>query len=177
MSSPSTKASNKSTPARKNIEKEANEKGSSEEIEKGPTFAIVTICMKVAITEPPQDLNQIYNVTKTKREIYKSCTMSVPPKRTRGSKEMECEEAYRSFDDSIYQLVDLITNNNGKLNGDNNYVYCTHSSNIMNRILSLMACDFNQRVATKNTIDFTVKFMGIYNLQYKKRTFTNLLCF
>lgn len=163
--SQSTKTSKKSSPV-----KSRRSTLEPEDLEQPPpktTFAIVKICAKVAITEPPQDLNQLFNVTATKREIFKSCSIAAPPKLLRNITELEHEEAYRCFDDSVYQLVDSIIRNNGKTNKDTGYYYCSYASNIMNRILSLLACDFNRRVVTKTTVDFTVILNR--NLVYSKK--------
>uniref|UniRef100_A0A1A9UW01 Uncharacterized protein n=1 Tax=Glossina austeni TaxID=7395 RepID=A0A1A9UW01_GLOAU len=77
------------------------------------TFTIINICIKLPITEPAGNLNEIYNVNEVQRNIFKDCWKpTVKKKAVPLSEERTCEKKYKSFDDQmrwLIQYMDLMT--------------------------------------------------------------------
>lgn len=121
-----------------------------------PTFAIVKICLKKALTEPLEDLNHNLNYTEIKRELYKSCAVKRTTSDSEENLEKMCEENYRCFDDSINQLIESIDKQNAADFEKDGSEFCTAVANMSNRLLPLIACDFNRRIPTKTNIEFSV---------------------
>lgn len=113
------------------------------------TFAIVKICLDKPITDPKQDMLQI-----PKTEV--NCKKYPMQEHIKPTLAEVCEEIYREFDDTILGIIDYILRNNIKSIEDDKQFYCCQLGNVTNRILRLMACDFNVRHPTKTNLEFTV---------------------
>lgn len=122
-------------------------------------FTIINVCMKLPITEPAEDLNEAFNVHKVKCNILKDCwKRTVKKKVVPLSNTGTCEDMYKLFDDQILGLIHYIVKNNVLPRSDNNNkFFCTQITNTANRILPLIACDFNVRYPTKTNTEFVVR--------------------
>lgn len=116
-----------------------------------PVFAIITICIKTPITEPSGD----FFASKMTDTIYRTCFQTKVPKEALGANDDSYEKSYRDFDNTVYALVDCIISNNIHNTKDRNYP-CEQTLNVTNRVLSLLACDFNIRYPTTTSIEFAV---------------------
>ncbi|KAL9924979.1 uncharacterized protein ACN2A1_010355 [Glossina fuscipes fuscipes] len=140
-------------------------------IVKKTTFTVISVCTKLPITEPAEDLNETYNNYKVQCDIFKDCWKREVKKKTVSlSEERTCEEKYKSFDDQILRLIRHMAENNTLSRPDNNNksFFCTQITNIVNRILPLIACDFNVRYPTKTNAEF-VDLMTIVFRELTKR--------
>uniref|UniRef100_A0A1A9ZEV3 Uncharacterized protein n=1 Tax=Glossina pallidipes TaxID=7398 RepID=A0A1A9ZEV3_GLOPL len=136
--------------------KTVQNKNYSNELVNKTIFTIINVCMKLPITDPAEDLNETYNVHQVQCNVFKDCwkravkkkVVPLPEKRT-------CEEIYKSFDDQILWLIRYMVKNNMLPRSDNdNKFFCTQITNTANRILPLIACDFNVRYPTKTNTEF-----------------------
>lgn len=96
-----------------------------------------------------------------KRRKYGQCTASILTKPNQTSLLTKCEQNYRAFDDLVHEILDYIIINNIKTMNDDKEFFCHQLSNTTNKIMKLVACDFNIKVPTKTNIEFTVRFFGI----------------
>ncbi|XP_073826825.1 uncharacterized protein [Musca autumnalis] len=126
-------------------------------------FAIVKMCLQKPITEPKENMIHV-----PKSEI-KSSKFVRCPRKTKNSQQIVeqnikdiCEETYRSFDETILDMADYILRNNIKTIGDDKRFYCSQLGNLSNKMLRLIACDFNRRVPTQTNIEFENLMTMVY---------------
>uniref|UniRef100_A0A1A9W430 Uncharacterized protein n=1 Tax=Glossina brevipalpis TaxID=37001 RepID=A0A1A9W430_9MUSC len=135
--------------------KVSNTETSVDEIPKQTTFAIINICLKLPITGPAESLNEIFSLRDIQRDIFNNCWKREPKKISTPLLEgRKCAESYKSFDDSILQIVRYLVQNNIQSITENKPFFCAQVKNVMNLILPLIACDFNIRYTTKTNIEF-----------------------
>lgn len=126
-----------------------------EDIEKEKIpFATLKICLSKPITDPLQDMIHM-SKSEMKYEKFNKCNRikRLPEPMNYGN---ICEENYHCFDESIRTIVDYMMRNNIKCIADDRQFYCSQLGNMTNKIIRLVACDFNDRVSTETNIEFTV---------------------
>ncbi|XP_065364699.1 uncharacterized protein LOC135957823 [Calliphora vicina] len=124
-------------------------------------FAIIQICLNTPITNPTQDMNESSNHKKQRRK-YGQCTASILTKPNQSNLPTKCEQNYRAFDDLVREILDYIIINNIKTMNDDKEFFCHQLSNTTNKIMKLLACDFNIKVPTKTNIEFTNLVTTVY---------------
>uniref|UniRef100_A0A1A9ZEV4 Uncharacterized protein n=1 Tax=Glossina pallidipes TaxID=7398 RepID=A0A1A9ZEV4_GLOPL len=135
--------------------KTSNFEKSDEKITAKTTFAIIKVCLKCPLTEPPEDLNKVFNLLHVQRNIINDCWKGEATKPTISqNEEWKCEENYKLFDDNMRQIVRYLIEYNIKSISESKSYYCGQVKNVMDRILPLIACDFNIRCPTKTNIQF-----------------------
>uniref|UniRef100_A0A1B0ASD1 Uncharacterized protein n=1 Tax=Glossina palpalis gambiensis TaxID=67801 RepID=A0A1B0ASD1_9MUSC len=141
-------------------------------------FAVIKICLKVAVTEPAEDLNICLNVIDVETEIYKICrTRFTRSKRAPQCRdEKACEKNYSEFDKTVLQMIDtyIRTNLHSKLRHE-----CSSSpifTDMINGLLPLIACDFNVRFPTKTNVEFTNLMTVVYK-ELTDRVYTLVMNF
>uniref|UniRef100_A0A1A9W424 Uncharacterized protein n=1 Tax=Glossina brevipalpis TaxID=37001 RepID=A0A1A9W424_9MUSC len=128
------------------------------EILKKTSFAIVTFCMKLPMTNSAEDLNEAYNVNEMQQNIFKDCWRTKVVKRGPPlSKDRTCKEHYKEFDENILRLIHYLDKNNELSTSENKSFFCSQITNISSRILPLISCDFNERYPTETNIEFVVR--------------------
>uniref|UniRef100_A0A1A9UW04 Uncharacterized protein n=1 Tax=Glossina austeni TaxID=7395 RepID=A0A1A9UW04_GLOAU len=128
-----------------------------------PVFAVIRICIKMPITEPPRD----FSASEMADTIYKTCWQTKVPIEALGANDESYEKSYRDFDNTVYELFDRIASNNLYNTKDRNYL-CGQILNVANRVLPLLACDFNIRYPTTTSIEFTNLMTTVYDELVKR---------
>uniref|UniRef100_A0A1A9WW83 Uncharacterized protein n=1 Tax=Glossina brevipalpis TaxID=37001 RepID=A0A1A9WW83_9MUSC len=137
-------------------------------LQENTPFALIRICLKVPITEPAEDLLDVYNVIEMKRDIFNNCWLKMSSKPTCAiTLDRKCQYSYKSFDDSILNLVDFITTNNISSVNEDKYFVCKQITNMANCILPLISCDFNIRQPTKTNMEFMLEQKWSNNETYQ----------
>ncbi|XP_037824055.1 uncharacterized protein LOC119612332 isoform X2 [Lucilia sericata] len=145
----------------KDKRKSRNKSNAQELTDKNIPFAIIQFCLHSPITNPIQEMNQPTG-HKSKRHKYSHCTTTILTKTTQKDLAIKCEENYRDFDDLIREILDyMIINQIKTLNDDNEY-FCHQLGNLANKIMKLVACDFNIKTSTKTNIEFTNLLTKVY---------------
>lgn len=136
-------------------------------------FATLQICLHSPITNPCQEINaNSYQQPK----INKFCQQpTILPKTNQFSLRSNCEYNYKSFDDLILEIMDYIVKNNIETIDDDKEFFCHQVGNMNNKIMKLLACDFNIKTPTKTNIEFTVSLLWpVYRTQ-KNYLFSKIL--
>ncbi|XP_061389915.1 uncharacterized protein LOC133325102 [Musca vetustissima] len=125
-------------------------------------FAIMKIYLQKPITQPIENMTHI-----PKSEIKCSEFIRCPKKIgiheiTKETIKTIREEAYRNFDDTILEMADYVLRHNIRTMQDDRQFYNSQLSNLSNKILRLVACDFNRRVPTHNNIEFSNLMTMVY---------------
>uniref|UniRef100_A0A1A9WUQ5 Tetratricopeptide repeat protein 18 n=1 Tax=Glossina brevipalpis TaxID=37001 RepID=A0A1A9WUQ5_9MUSC len=127
-----------------------------------PIFAVVKICVQVPITDPPQDANVLFNnidpinIDMT-RDVYQSCGAAKIRDSLFPTGEAQCVRSYQEFDDNVLKLRENITAGNLFPTDKDDKEKLCQTPDMSNRILSLIACDFNVRYPTNTNRDFVLK--------------------
>lgn len=134
------------------------------EVQEKTTFALIKICLKAPITEPADDLLDVYNVITMKRDIFKNCWLKPPCKPLCStSLEKKCAYSYKSFDDAVLELIKFIRAHNIYAINDDKHFHCEQVRDMSDRILALISFDFNVRQPTNTNMEFTVSTLT-YNM-------------
>uniref|UniRef100_A0A1A9WUQ6 Uncharacterized protein n=1 Tax=Glossina brevipalpis TaxID=37001 RepID=A0A1A9WUQ6_9MUSC len=128
-----------------------------------PTFAIIKICVKTPITEPPRD----FFATGVTDSVYSDCWDTRGAKASLGGNDEKYKKIYREFDNTIHDLIEYIVTNNLYNTKDKNY-FCGQVCNVANRVLPLLAFDFNTRFPTETNIEFVNLMTTVYKELVKR---------
>ncbi|XP_067625298.1 uncharacterized protein [Eurosta solidaginis] len=125
------------------------------------TFGIVSICTLQPITENITIQNTLGGKS---MEIAKIC---VPEKYLKNSSRNKsnqnlCAESYKSFDADITKLTDYLIRKEVQNFDDAKGFLCCQKNNLTQKIMKLIACDFNVKVPTKDTIEFSNLMTYVY---------------
>ncbi|KAM7350289.1 uncharacterized protein ACRADG_008901 [Cochliomyia hominivorax] len=124
-------------------------------------FVVVQICLSNPITNPPQNMLENLKQKRTHHK-YDHCSIALTTKTAPKSLQSICEEKYKDFDDLIREIMDYMIRSHVKIFKDNNDYFCCQLSNMTNKIIKLVACDFNVRIPTKTNIEFTNLLTTVY---------------
>uniref|UniRef100_A0A1A9W432 Tetratricopeptide repeat protein 18 n=1 Tax=Glossina brevipalpis TaxID=37001 RepID=A0A1A9W432_9MUSC len=122
-----------------------------------PAFAIVRICIKTPITQPPRD----FFTSEMTDSIYRNCWPIKGLKMALGSNDEKYERSYREFDNTIYDLINYIVKNN-LYNTIGQDSFSEQVSNVANSVLPLLAYDFNIRFPTETNREFANLMTTVY---------------
>ncbi|XP_075153128.1 uncharacterized protein LOC142226796 [Haematobia irritans] len=129
-------------------------------------FAIIHIGLDKSITDPIQDI--IDKPTTKAHSLVRYSPMYQQEQQRRYSSqplsEYIIDELYCGFDKAIVGMIDYILRNNIKSAEDNKQFFCSQKGNLTNRILRLVAVDFNRRRNTKTNLEF----MNLMTLVYEE---------
>uniref|UniRef100_A0A1I8PHY7 Tetratricopeptide repeat protein 18 n=1 Tax=Stomoxys calcitrans TaxID=35570 RepID=A0A1I8PHY7_STOCA len=134
-------------------------------------FAIIQICLDKPITDPIQDIIEVAKPSLYHRQLFK-CPRKQRQKKYALETPMEIirEDSYREFEDTILGMVLYILQNNIQSAHEDKQFYCSQLGNISNRILRLVACDFNRRQQTNTNLEFT-KLMTLVYKELSQRVY------
>ncbi|KNC30036.1 hypothetical protein FF38_03061, partial [Lucilia cuprina] len=159
---PNFQATNKDTMKNTKEKRKSQNKFNAQELtNKKIPFAIIQFCLNSPITNPLQVISRATG-HKSKRHKYSHCTTTILTKTIQKDLSVKCEENYRDFDDLIREILDyMIIHEIKTLNDDNEY-FCHQLGNLANKIMKLVACDFNIKTPTKTNIEFTNLLTMVY---------------
>lgn len=104
-------------------------------------------------------MNDIFDQNKNK---YDQCAPKIT-KAPQISLHNKCAQNYKSFDDIIIGIFDYINRNNIKAMSDDKEYFCHQTGNLTNKIIKLVACNFNIKIPTKTNTEFTVRVFVFIN--------------
>uniref|UniRef100_A0A034VYE3 Uncharacterized protein n=1 Tax=Bactrocera dorsalis TaxID=27457 RepID=A0A034VYE3_BACDO len=134
------------------------------------TFGIVNICILQPITEC-QMTRDLFRKHLTPEEMKtcapKTSAAEIIPEKVKVD---ICEENYKHFDAQMHTLIDYIIRKEIQQIEDSKGFLCCQKNELTQKIMKLIACDFNIRVPTKNSTEFANLMTFVYK-NLEKRCF------
>lgn len=121
------------------------------------TFAILNFCLLTPITEVPELISK-FNTDSNKKESLKTCKPIKSDPKIGLSLSMKAEQCYQEIDEIFENLINYIIKKNINQTLDAKEYFCCQLGNIVNKIIKLIASDFNIRIPTKTNTEFVVSF-------------------